>query len=73
MKNSLIAQVAFILIGLFSMAAAYFNWDWYFEWRNSRWFVNLIGRPAARVFCLVTGVGLVVVGGLAMAGAVELD
>jgi Immunity protein 17 len=42
--------------GLLFLAAAYFDWDWWF--RNWGKDVALLGRDGARVFCTVAGVVL---------------
>ncbi len=41
--------------GLFTVAGAVFNWDWFFENAKARPFVNWFGREGARVFYVLLG------------------
>ena len=45
-----------ILIGLFTLAGAYFNWDWFMGHWKSRIFVKILGDNGARLFYIVFGV-----------------
>ncbi len=47
-------------MGLFSIVASIFNWDWYFENRKARMFVSLFGRTGARVFYIILGVFIII-------------
>jgi len=50
------------LCGIFCIAAALFDWDWFFDnWRAS-FFVNVFGRSGARVFYGALGIGLILAG-----------
>ncbi len=40
----------FITLGAFSLVAAIFNFDWYFETSGATTFVNKFGRKGARIF-----------------------
>jgi small neutral amino acid transporter SnatA (MarC family) len=51
--------ILIILAGLFSVAASYFNWDWYFNNYRARFLVKIIGRKGARIFYTVFGLFLV--------------
>lgn len=44
-----------VLCGLFSIAGAIFNWEWFFQNNKARPFVRLFGRQGARVFYAVLG------------------
>lgn len=61
MDNQIIS-ILIILAGLFSTAASYFNWDWYFNSRRARFFVQVFGRKGARIFYMVLGLFLVGMG-----------
>ena len=61
MSNTVLC-ILFILIGSLSIAASYFNWDWYFNNYRARFLVKIIGRRGARVFYTVLGLFLVGLG-----------
>ena len=65
MSNTLLG-VLVVAAGLFSVAASWFNWDWYFNNYRARLFVSLFGRNGARVAYAILGLVLVVFGVLAM-------
>jgi hypothetical protein len=44
-----------IAVGLFSMAGAAFDWDWYMNNHRARVFVRLVGRTGARIFYILLG------------------
>ena len=46
--------------GVFVIAAAILDWDWFFNNWRARFFVNLFGREDARLFYAVLGVALFV-------------
>lgn len=52
----------FIALGLFSVVAALFNFDWYFETSGAMTFVKWLGRGGARIFYLLLGLALVTCG-----------
>jgi drug/metabolite transporter superfamily protein YnfA len=52
----------FVFAGCFSIAGAYFNWDWFMENRRAWIFVKLLGRNGARIFYGLLGAGLVTLG-----------
>ncbi|MBV6626804.1 MAG: immunity 17 family protein [Rivularia sp. (in: Bacteria)] len=58
----LLAPILFVLIGLFSVTASYFNWDWYFNNYRARFLVKIIGRRGARIFYTFLGLFLVGLG-----------
>lgn len=54
--------VLFIALGVFSIVAALFDFDWYFETSGATTFVRWLGRKGARVFYALLGVGLIACG-----------
>ncbi|MDF9830852.1 Imm17 family immunity protein [Parabacteroides sp. PF5-6] len=50
----------FVLLGLLAIAAALFDFEWYFQTQSARTFVNLLGRTGARLF--YAGLGLALIG-----------
>jgi len=51
--------VIFILMGAFSLVAAVFNFNWYFESEGVMMFVRRFGRKGARIFYAVLGLVLI--------------
>ena len=61
-----------VLAGLFSVAAALLDWDWFMNSRRVRFLVSIIGRTGTRILYGVTGVILTVLGVLGLLGVIEL-
>lgn len=55
-------QLLICAIGLLTILAAVSDWDWYFEHRKSKFFVDLMGRDGARVFYGILGLLIFVLG-----------
>jgi len=55
-----------LLLGGFCILAGVFDWDWVFSGfsKRSSWmkFINRVGRKAARIYSIVLGIVLIVVG-----------
>lgn len=62
MTEAQIAGLILTAVGLFSVAGAYFNWDWYMNNYRARFFVNLFGRRGARIFYAVLGTAMFIFG-----------
>ena len=54
--------ILFIALGLFSLVAAIWNIDWYFQTDGARIFVKRFGRNGARIFYILLGIGLIACG-----------
>ena len=54
--------ILFIALGLFSLVAAIWNIDWYFQTDGARMFVRRMGRNGARMFYALLGLALVACG-----------
>jgi hypothetical protein len=54
--------VIFILMGGFSLVAAAFNFDWYFESEGVMMITRRFGRKGARIFYAVLGIALILGG-----------
>ncbi|MDL2277366.1 immunity 17 family protein [Parabacteroides sp. OttesenSCG-928-G07] len=52
----------FIFLGLFSLVAALFNFEWYFKTNNAMTIINWLGRTGARVFYGLLGLALIICG-----------
>ena len=48
-----IIQTIFVAVGLLSLLASLFDWDWFFTTQNTRFIVNKVGRKRARI-CYAT-------------------
>jgi hypothetical protein len=55
-------------VGLFTLAGAVFDWDWYMNNHRARLVVRLIGRTGARVFYSLIGLGIAFYGIALMLG-----
>lgn len=51
-----------ILMGLFCLAACFFNWNFFFNSRKAYWIVKIFGRTGARCFYALVGIAIVVLG-----------
>ena len=56
----------FIALGAFSLVAAIFNFDWYFETSGATTFVNKFGRKGARIFYALLRLALIGCGTLGL-------
>ncbi len=51
-----------VALGLFFFFVAVSNWEWYFSLRSAKILQRCFGRIGARVFYLLLGTGMVVLG-----------
>lgn len=58
----IICCIFFFAAGVFSLAGAFFNWDFFFNSRKARPFVRLIGRTGARIFYAILGLFIIFCG-----------
>lgn len=63
-----LAGIFLILGGGFTALAALADWDWYMNLPKPALMVSILGRPATRIFYVVVGSVVAIVGGLAMIG-----
>jgi hypothetical protein len=59
------AGLVFVLAGLFALAGAVFDRDWFMTHRKARFFVSVLGRTRTRLLYDAIGLGLVTLGLLA--------
>ena len=52
-------QGIFVVVGIVSILAAAFDWDWFFKSRNTQFVTASVGRPRARLFYAALGVLLI--------------
>ena len=57
--------------GLFALAGAVFDWDFFMESRKARFFTAIVGRTGARIFYTILGIALLVLGALMAAGVIQ--
>jgi hypothetical protein len=72
MKQSIIYSIFFMGIGLFSVIASSANWDYFFNHRKAQLFLKLFGRTGARIFYVVLGLGVFLIGLLNITGIISL-
>ncbi|MBT3289253.1 MAG: hypothetical protein HN904_25345 [Victivallales bacterium] len=56
------------IAGAFTTAGAVFDWDWFMNSRRAQFLASFFGRKGTRIFYLVLGLFLLVVGLLGVAG-----
>ena len=52
-------QAMFVLVGLLSLLAAIFIWNWFFTAKNTQFVVRNVGRKQARWFYALIGILMV--------------
>lgn len=57
-----IIQSVFVLVGVLSILASVFNWEWFFTAHNSQFIVRNLGRNKARIFYALLGIGMIAAG-----------
>lgn len=50
-----IIQGIFVVVGLLSILASIFDWDWFFHSQNTQFIVHNVGRKKARMFYALLG------------------
>ena len=63
----------FMAAGLFSLAGAILNWDWFMNSRKARFMVRILTRNGARIFYGFLGFTLFVFGLLGTIGIIDLS
>ena len=61
----------FMAIGLFSVVCAACDFEWFMNHRKARIVLRILGRTGARVFYIVLGAAIMVLGGLVLFGALH--
>lgn len=61
-EDSLFLAIFSVLIGLLTISAAVFDWDWFMYSSKARFFVNLFGRAGTRVFYGILGIVIIILG-----------
>ena len=51
-----------VLLGVFLIASAAVDWNWYYSLRSARLLQRMLGRTGARLFHALLGLSLVVLG-----------
>ena len=62
MKMHFVIQGVFVLVGVLSVLASLFNWDWFFTAQNAQFFVTRFGRQWARVCYAILGGVMIFIG-----------
>jgi len=64
------AALLLVLAGLFAMAGGVFDWEWFMNNRKAQALVNWLGRGGARVFYVILGLAIAILGLLITFGVV---
>ena len=67
-----VTAVVLILAGAYTLLGGLLNWSWFMNSRKAAWIVRIIGPQGARLFYLIVGVVLIVLGVLTQAGRISL-
>ncbi len=70
MGQSQVLGLLLLLSGLFSVAGGAFGWTWFLHSRRARFIVSLIGRTGSRIFYVILGLLLTVLGASVLLGGV---
>jgi hypothetical protein len=54
-NRELIGIIISIAVGIFTLSASIFNWDFFFENRKARFFMSVFGRNGSRIFYGILG------------------
>lgn len=57
-----IIQSVFVLVGILSLMASVFNWEWFFTAQNSQFIVRTLGRNKSRIFYAILGLAMIAAG-----------
>ena len=57
-QGKTMSTVLLVVIGLFSMVGALFDWDFFMNHRKARFIVAMLGREGARGFYLLLGAAI---------------
>ncbi|MDO4721335.1 MAG: immunity 17 family protein [Peptostreptococcaceae bacterium] len=64
----MVVMILLVAVGLFSVMAAILNWDFFFNSSKARIWVRLFGRNGARIFYILLGAAIIVLGILSQVG-----
>ena len=67
-----VTAVVFMLAGAYVLLGGLLNWNRFMNSRNAGLIVRIIGHQGARLFYMIVGIVLVVLGALAEAGKISL-
>ncbi len=51
-----------VAVGILTIVASVLNLDFFFNSRKARFFVNIFGRTGARIFYIVLGFAIIIMG-----------
>ena len=60
-----------VAAGLFAIIGAVLDWDWYMNHRKARRISAILGRNGARIFYVIFGLGMSVLGVLITLGIIK--
>ncbi len=64
MEKQQVTALLTIAIGLFAGVAAAMDWKWYMNHRKAQLFVKMFGYQGARVFYMILGLAMMILGAL---------
>lgn len=73
MGDGAVGGLFLVAVGLFPMAAAWFDWNFFMESRKARFMVRIMGRNGARGFYFLLGLAIAMMGLLAILGVLDFS
>ena len=61
----------FVFGGLFSIVGAVMDWEWFMNHHKARFISSIFGRSGARIFYVILGLAIIVVGALVTTGIIQ--
>ena len=58
----ILLTIILVVSGIYSILGAILDWDWFFSSRRAAPFVRIFGRNGARIFYIVLGLFIIIVG-----------
>lgn len=72
MDKQMFTQIFFMAVGAFSILGAIFQWNFFFNSRKAKRLTGIIGIKGARIFYIVIGLGLFLLGFLDMIHVIDV-
>ncbi|PCH75691.1 MAG: hypothetical protein COB98_08505 [Flavobacteriaceae bacterium] len=65
-------NILFMLIGVFAIVASVLEWNFFFNSKKAQGLIAILGRKGTKIFYIVIGVGLLLVGFLDMMDIIDV-
>lgn len=72
MNKETFIHILFMVIGIYSILGAYFEWNFFYNNRKAERVINLFGRSGAKIFYIVVGLVLFSIAFLDMTNVIDI-